>query len=106
MLLPHLTVQTHATPSSLLQGSFYFLPLLEGSLQRSTVFYIYPKKPSEERLPREAMTGALLCLPSVQTESPSYKRTVRGDFSLACLQKTARNPPLSTYVSTYQAVPR
>lgn len=69
-------------------------------------FYIYPKKPSEERLPRAAMMGALLCLPSVQTESPSSKRTVRGDFSLACLQKTARNPPLSTCVSTCQAVPR
>lgn len=44
MLLPHLTPQTHATPSSLLQGAFYFLPLLEGSLQRSTLFLYLPQK--------------------------------------------------------------
>lgn len=44
MLLPHLTPQTHATPSPLQQGSFYFLPLLEGSLQRSTLFLYLPQK--------------------------------------------------------------
>lgn len=69
MLLPQLTIQTHAKPSSLLQGSFYSPPLLEGSLKRSTPFLHIP--PKEERLPREAMTGALLRLPSVQSLSPT-----------------------------------